>query len=279
MSNPRGKKIDVPYSKKRKGAASSPGPTIKSALEQIQLADAIRALLTTNPCGLFFKIIEPTYLKLTLEIWSTFHLQVVMTQFDDPGTVQFCLGDLVRQLSVPEFGVALGLYTEEFMDAIYDPSCFKASALAPSLRYLHAILAHTLTRQRKSTGIVNTHDAYFLWSMANGHVFDLIYFIALAIHQQMERHRKGVISIGPYGISSMLHMRMIERRHGVDPPQYRLVQSAEEEDPEDITDDVPSQHEDPPSQSPPIHRPVHICQYLHISSSLPPREPSDDDDV
>ena len=39
-----------------------------------------------------------------------------MTEFDDPGTVQFHLDGLVRQLSVPKFGVALGLYTEEFMD-------------------------------------------------------------------------------------------------------------------------------------------------------------------
>ncbi|KAH1039307.1 hypothetical protein J1N35_041050 [Gossypium stocksii] len=86
-------------------------------------------------------------------------------------TVQFRLGDLVRQLSVPEFGVALGLYTKEFMEeedlselhrhihyslskcwlalvptsATYDPSRSKATALSPSLSYLHAILAHTLT--------------------------------------------------------------------------------------------------------------------------------------
>ncbi|KAK5845755.1 hypothetical protein PVK06_001971 [Gossypium arboreum] len=199
-----------------------------------------------------------------MEFCSTFHLQVVMTNLDDPGTVQFCLGGLVRQLSVPEFRIALGLYTEEFVDdneldtlhchiyyspskcwkdlipasATYDPSHSKASSLAPSLRYLHTILAQTLIGWRESTGIVNTHDAYFLWSMVNGHVFDLAYFIALAIRHQMERHRRGVISIEPYvtrlarhfellntmaqsssltfisqislqGISSMLHMRMI----------------------------------------------------------------------
>ncbi|PPR91649.1 hypothetical protein GOBAR_AA29033 [Gossypium barbadense] len=131
--------------------------------------------------------------------------------------VQFCLGGLVSQLSVPEFRIALGLYMKEFMDenelktlyrhihyspikywkdlvpasATYDPSRSKASALAPSLRYLHAILAHTLTGRRESTDV------------------------------------------------------------------YRLFQSTEEEDPEDITDDVSPHHEDPPSQPPPIHRPFH----------------------
>ncbi|KAK5839853.1 hypothetical protein PVK06_008697 [Gossypium arboreum] len=188
-----------------------------------------------------------------------------MIEFDDPGMVQFHLGGLVRQLSVPEFGVALGLYRVEFMDddefnslhrhihysssncwkalvpasATYDPSHSKALALAPSLRYLHAILVHTLTGRRETIGVVNTNDAYLLWSMAHGHVFNLAYFIALAIHHQTEWHRKGVNSIGPYvahlaqyfdllnttvqassltligqmfpqGISNMLRVRMIE---------------------------------------------------------------------
>ncbi|PPS10368.1 hypothetical protein GOBAR_AA10295 [Gossypium barbadense] len=123
--------------------------------------------------------------------------------------------------------------------ATYDPSRSKASAHPPSLR----------------------------------HVNDLAYFIALAILHQTERHRRGVISIGPYvtrlarhfgllntaaqsssftligqmstqSISSMLSMRMIEKRRGTYPPQYRIVQSTEEEDPEDITDDVPPRHEE-----------------------------------
>ena len=109
----------------------------------------------------------------------------VMMNYNDPGTVQFCLGVLVCQLSVPEFGTGLGLYTEEFKEendlhalnrhihhspswcwdtlvpsmATYNPSRSKASALAPSLRYLQAILTHTLTGQQESTGVVNTHDA------------------------------------------------------------------------------------------------------------------------
>ncbi|KAK5846152.1 hypothetical protein PVK06_002423 [Gossypium arboreum] len=298
MTNPKGKKTTVPASKKRKGAALSSGPTAEirhpflqfppgpqeelfqilrsrplgvgrcidwTSLEQIQLADAIWALLTTDLWGLFFEIIESTYLELTLELCSTFHLQVIMTEFDDPKMVQFYLSGLVRQLSIPEFGVALGLYIEKFMDdddfvslqrhihyslsncwkalvptsTMYDPSRSKASALVPSLRYLHTLLAHTLTGRRESTGVINTCDAYFLRSMVYGQVFDLAYFITLTIRHQTEWYRKGVISIDPYvtrlawyicllnmaaqasslsfisqmspqGISSMLHMRMIK---------------------------------------------------------------------
>ncbi|PPS09306.1 hypothetical protein GOBAR_AA11342 [Gossypium barbadense] len=43
-------------------------------------------------------------------------LQVVMTNNDDPGTIHFQLGGLVRAMNVPEFGVVLGLYTDEFME-------------------------------------------------------------------------------------------------------------------------------------------------------------------
>ncbi|PPS09830.1 hypothetical protein GOBAR_AA10814 [Gossypium barbadense] len=256
-----------------------------ATVEQVQLADAIWALLTTNPWEIFFGIIEATYLELTVELCSTFHLQTVMANYDDLG-----------RLSFPEFGTALGLYTEDFKEkndldalnrhihhspsrcwealvpgsATYNPSRSKASALSPSLRYLHAILAHTLIGRRESTGVMS-----------------------------------------PQAISSILSMRMIEKHQGTYPPQYRLAQSTEEEAPEDITDDVPPQHEDPPSQPPPPSRPVHsaasyadisehltrleqqcfqqfdnidatlqqICQHLHISLLPPPREPSSDEDV
>ncbi|PPR91175.1 hypothetical protein GOBAR_AA29508 [Gossypium barbadense] len=149
MSSSQGKKATVPAFRKRKRASSSAGPTTKirhpllqfprgpqeelfqilrarvlitghyidwAAVEQVQLADAIRALLTTDPWELFFGIIEPIYLELTMELCSTFHLQTVMTNYDDPGMVQFHLGGLVCQHSVPEFGTALGLYTEEFKE-------------------------------------------------------------------------------------------------------------------------------------------------------------------
>lgn len=242
---------------------------------------------------------------------------------DDPDTIHFRLGGLVQAMSVQEFGVALGLYTYKFMEeedmnalprnihispslcwkalaplsSTYDPSCSKASALAPSLRYLHAILAHTLSRRRESTGIVNTHDAYYLWCMVNAHVTDLAYFITFGICHQIEWHRKAVISIGPYvtrlarlfgilntvaqssaltligqmspqDITTMLHMRMIERQRGTDPPLYRFTQAIDEEDLEEIPDDVPPQHEEP-FTTPPRERPVHAAASLaHLSDRL-----------
>ncbi|PPS14579.1 hypothetical protein GOBAR_AA06002 [Gossypium barbadense] len=124
----------------------------------------------------------PTYLELTMELCSMFHLQTVMTNYDDPGT------------------------------------------------YLHAILAHTITGRQESTGIVNIHDAYFLWCMSYEHVIDLAYFIALVIQHQTERHRKGLSPLAPMLLGGSY---------------------------EDIPDDVPPQHEDRPTQKPPPAHLVH----------------------
>ncbi|PPS10236.1 hypothetical protein GOBAR_AA10409 [Gossypium barbadense] len=268
MSSSRGKKVGVPASKKRKGASSSSGPTAEvrhpflrfpirpqeelfqilwarpliagrcidwAVVEQVQLVDTIRALLTTDSWELFFGIIEPTYLKIMIKLCLTFHLQTVMTNYDDPGTK---------------------FKEENDLDTLN--------------RHIH----RSPSRKAREHWLVNTHDAYFLWRMSHGHVIDLAYFIALAIQHQTERYRKGVISIGPYitwlarhfellstaaqessltligqmspqGISRMLSMRMIEKRQGTYPSLYRLTQSTEEEASGDIPDDVTPQHEDP----------------------------------
>ncbi|KAK5775361.1 hypothetical protein PVK06_043245 [Gossypium arboreum] len=60
-----------------------------AVIEQVQCADAIRALLTTNPWELFFGIMEPTYLELMMELCSTFHLQTVMTNYVIPARSNF----------------------------------------------------------------------------------------------------------------------------------------------------------------------------------------------
>ncbi|PPS13649.1 hypothetical protein GOBAR_AA06927 [Gossypium barbadense] len=96
MSNPRGKKMAVPTLKKCKGAASSSGPTtkIRNPFQKFPL----------GPQEELFQILRARPLE-----------------FDDPGTVQFRLSGLVRQLSVPEFGVALGLYTEDYKELQSSP--------------------------------------------------------------------------------------------------------------------------------------------------------------
>ncbi|PPS10397.1 hypothetical protein GOBAR_AA10247 [Gossypium barbadense] len=112
--------------------------------------------------------------------------QVVMTNNDDPvygGGGHECTPTQYPHLSL--------LVLEGFGTILFHlrPQPLEGLSSPPSLRYLHAILAHTLTRRRESTGIINILDAYYLWCMANAHVTDLTYFIAFAIRHQTERHR------------------------------------------------------------------------------------------
>ncbi|KAH1081562.1 hypothetical protein J1N35_021323 [Gossypium stocksii] len=223
---------------------------------KVQLADLVRAFITTTPCNQFFSIIESTYTELTLESYSTFTLQHVMMTHDERGTVTFRLGGLVRYMSVFEFGIALGLYIDEFMSAknflrlhqriYYLPSnCWvdltasmtpydvihsKATSLPPNLQYIHALLAHILTSRGEST----------------------------APHRHPEQSSTLALAgqMSLQGISSMTHMRMIERLHGVDPSQYQLFDSKSKNEPVDFTNDVPFLHEDPPHPSPSSHRPI-----------------------
>ncbi|PPR98846.1 hypothetical protein GOBAR_AA21822 [Gossypium barbadense] len=251
------------------------------------MADAIQALLTTDPWELFFGIIEPTYLERE---WNSAQRSIFRRQI---------------HFSPSKWWHMLAPST-----ASCNPSRSKASVLPPSPRYLPAILAHTITGRQESTSVVNTHDVFFLWCMSQGHVINLAYFITLVIQHQTERHQKGPKN-HPSPDSSMLSMRMIERHQGTYPPQYCFTQSNEEEAYKDIPDDVPLQHEDPPTQPLPPSRPVHaaasyadiserltrfeqqcfqqfdnidatlqqICQHLHISLPVPPRESSSDEDV
>ncbi|PPS13148.1 hypothetical protein GOBAR_AA07488 [Gossypium barbadense] len=95
--------------------------------------------------------------------------------------------------------------------------------------------------------------------------------------QNSERHRKGVSSIGPYVTQLARHFGLLHT--AAQESSLTLIGQTSPQAPEDITDDVLPQHEDPPSQPPPPSRPVHICQHLHISLPPPPREPSSDEDV
>ncbi|PPS02897.1 hypothetical protein GOBAR_AA17768 [Gossypium barbadense] len=270
MSSSRGKKTVVPASNKRKGASifcgsnhenSSPSSTVSTRAPRRALPNTSSLTFSSRPLHrLGCRRTSPDGAVLRDN-------QADIPRAHDGTLLNVPSTDRNDKLSVPEFCAALGLYTEEFREenklhslsrhihfshskcwhtlapntASYNPSRSKASILPPSLRYLYTILAHTITGRRESTGVINTYDVYFLRCMSQGHIIDLTYFIAHAIQYQTERHRKGVISIGPYvtrlarhfgllnttaqessltligqmspqGISSMLSIRMIERR-------------------------------------------------------------------
>ena len=104
-----------------------------AALEQVQLAGHVRAIIATAPWDRFFSIIEPTYMELTLEFYFIFTLQHVMTIHDEPChhhihyLPSLCWTKLTASMTP------------------YDPTQSKATSLPLTLRYIHVILAHTLT--------------------------------------------------------------------------------------------------------------------------------------
>ncbi|PPR98656.1 hypothetical protein GOBAR_AA22013 [Gossypium barbadense] len=113
MSSSQGKKTAVPALKKWKGASSS-GPTAEIRHPFLQFPpgnqEELIQILQARPLGVGH------FIDWTMLEQVQLADDDVMTNFDDPGTVQFDLGGLVRQLSVPEFDIALGLYIEEFID-------------------------------------------------------------------------------------------------------------------------------------------------------------------
>ncbi|PPS08119.1 hypothetical protein GOBAR_AA12525 [Gossypium barbadense] len=197
-----------------------------ATVEEVQFAHTIQTLLTIDPCELFFGIIEPTYLEIMIELCSTFHLLNVMMNYNYPGTVQFQLGGLIHQLSVPEFDAALAYIRRSSRRRMNDMLSFATYTSLPRS-------ADTLWPLVLPPTI--------LAAPRHQHVIDLAYFIALVIEHQTEWNKKVVISIGPYvtrlaqhfgllntvaqessltligqmsplGTSSMLSMRMIEKR-------------------------------------------------------------------
>ncbi|KAF5773883.1 hypothetical protein HanRHA438_Chr13g0604371 [Helianthus annuus] len=113
-----------------------------------------------------------------MEFYSTFKFKAKADPFDEDG-VEFRCTREVLSISIAQFGVNVGLFTqeesfeEEFMgglreipinmrqttwaqigDGPYDPSVTKSSQLwDPLYRYIHRILSNSLYQRRDSSGV------------------------------------------------------------------------------------------------------------------------------
>ncbi|PPS14936.1 hypothetical protein GOBAR_AA05638 [Gossypium barbadense] len=92
--------------------------------------------------------------------------------------------------------------------ATYDPSCSKTSALAPPLRYLYVILAHTLIGRRESTDVTKQHRKGVL--SIDPYMTRLARYFGLLNTAAQPSSLTLIGQMSSQGISSMLHMRMIE---------------------------------------------------------------------
>ncbi|PPR91946.1 hypothetical protein GOBAR_AA28744 [Gossypium barbadense] len=101
----------------------------------------------------------------------------------------------------PEFSAALGLYTEEFKEEN------ELHALTRHIHFSPSKCWHTLAPSAASYNPSHSKESVLPPSLR--HVIDLAYFIALTIQHRTERHRKGVISIGPYVTRLARHFRLL----------------------------------------------------------------------
>lgn len=133
---------------------------------------------------------------------------------------------MMHRMSLTDFCIQLGLYDAEFTrtptyDALqisrlggesledawrqlstnptYDPCRTKATTLrSPTLKYIHFILSHTLTRRNDSIGVISCGDFNFLLNMIDGFYLHLGYEVAVSILHQGTDPRIGALFVGPY---------------------------------------------------------------------------------
>ena len=144
------------------------------ALEVIGIADEVRDLIENVGWGRFVDIREDVHYELLLEFLCTLDFQKEYISVLRPGVINFKLGGRRHQMSVAEFGVALGVYSEPYirstaytnalvdfpsdeMPALfwesitvtgpgYSPATAKSTFIRiPSLRYLHKFIAHSIS--------------------------------------------------------------------------------------------------------------------------------------
>ncbi|PPR97962.1 hypothetical protein GOBAR_AA22707 [Gossypium barbadense] len=226
MINTRGKKTAIPASKKWKG----PGVTSSSAsiearqpllrfssgpqedlfqhlrvrplgvgccidwaaLKQVGLADEVCAFITTALWDRFFVVLI-TFFAST--ITSITHRRAVAL-----------ISQLVRSVMTHDS---------------------KETSLSLALRYIHTLLAHMLTGRKKSSGVIDRHRKGLI--CLGPYMTCLARHFSLFDTLEMSSTLTLVGQMAPRGISSMIHIRMIERRHGFDPPQYKLVHSDDQD--------------------------------------------------
>ncbi|PPS02753.1 hypothetical protein GOBAR_AA17912 [Gossypium barbadense] len=244
MSSSRGKKTAVPASKKRKGASSSSGPTAKIRHPFLQFP--------IGPQEELFQILRARPL--------------IAGRCIDWATVEQVR--LVHQLSVPEFSTTLGLYTEEFKEK----------------NGLHALNRHIHCSPSRCWGTPGEEKALASLPLTTSTTYGVDGAISEGGHLYWPlcdptsatlwapRHRSTRIILDPYwpDVSS----RHLEHaKHEYDRKAPRNLPSSISSRPiyrggglEDIIDDVPPQHEDPASQPPRSHYPVHTtASYADIS--------------
>ncbi|KAD5802902.1 hypothetical protein E3N88_14262 [Mikania micrantha] len=172
----------------------------------------------------------PQYMELTVEFHSTF--RQMSGSFDDPAAVSFALGRRTFSMSIPQFAIATGFYTdeqvrapefaqslravvrepsdlgiterqlEEFWSSIADgpftSAIIESSIRDPLIRYVHRMVSCTLIGRRAGVEKCNQLDLLCMYSMISRRPANL----ACILLSSFARIRRGGatarLDLGPY---------------------------------------------------------------------------------
>ncbi|KAI3744489.1 hypothetical protein L1987_57571 [Smallanthus sonchifolius] len=144
------------------------------------------------------------YMELTVEFHTTF--RYVTGQFEEPAAVSFALGRHVFEMSVPQFAVAMGWYTEaglrDFWNSIadgpYSSSLVESSIRDPIIRYIHRILACTLIGRRSGIEKCSQLDLFRLYCIVGRREANLASILISSIARGRRRGPETRLELGPY---------------------------------------------------------------------------------
>ena len=195
-------------------------------LRTLGLFDEIDIFIRNIGWERFVQIRCPSFHELTYEFLTTFNLDKSVTDVSHEGTISFRLMNREFGMSITEFSVACGFYTEEYTDSVdydnsytgfpsnfnpnafwreitdspinYNPSQSKSSVIkSPALKYMHRFIAFSLSGRKESTGVVTKTDLFYLWCMVKGSRVNLGSWFAYFIDQNIHK-KKGSFVVGTY---------------------------------------------------------------------------------
>ena len=194
-------------------------------LQKLFLDDEIRELINFGGWNHVFDFEEETLKEPTLEFLCTFRLTQTINP-NDSTAVSFRLYGVSHQMSFGEFGRHCGFYSRDFMiieeyrssiffpppepeiqrfwtqistESSYRTNLSKASKVkSPALRYLHNLLAHSISGRSQSTGSMTRQDLFYLYCIVERVHCHLGFAFAHYVMNLVTRSRIKAITAGAF---------------------------------------------------------------------------------
>ncbi|GJU03374.1 hypothetical protein Tco_1113712 [Tanacetum coccineum] len=158
---------------------------------------------TSQAWNRLFRIQEPVIREYVLEFLSSFKFKYHVMEIDIVDTMVFQLGGVMRSMTMRQFILALGLYTEEemnnnlfefFHDAHHPPSYTIIKNVIRCL--VHRLLTLSVAGGHNVKENVTLEDLFFLHSMDGGALVDVPWNIAKFLFDKAKGAKKKSMIVG-----------------------------------------------------------------------------------